>query len=152
MTHDDTSFVFTAQDILQNDAVALDWVFRLSFITDLMNALLCIQNSPLQQHGRLTSKCCYIDKRFLLKVGDYGLSGLYDAGTTVSEPADLLWTAPELLRASQKTGIKLATPEGDVFSFAIILQEIILRESPYYLNNITVDRKRCTKNVVFLQQ
>ena len=40
-----------------------------------------------------------------------------------------LWTAPELLRA--KVPPSKGTQKGDVFSYAIILQEIFMRDSPY---------------------
>ncbi|OWA52165.1 Atrial natriuretic peptide receptor 2 [Hypsibius exemplaris] len=130
----------TLQDVLQNDAVALDWVFRISFINDIVSAMLYLQASPIVQHGRLTSRSCFIDKRFLLKVGDYGLPSFYDGVKTPTEPGDLLWTAPEILRAKDTTSRQSeASSEGDVFAFAIILSEIILRESPYFLNNTTVD-------------
>lgn len=40
--------------------------------------------------------------------------------------AELLWTAPELLRGSGKASFK-----GDVFSLGIILQEVLTRGPPY---------------------
>ncbi|OWA52164.1 Atrial natriuretic peptide receptor 2 [Hypsibius exemplaris] len=122
----------TLQDVLQNEVVTLDWVFRFSFIHDIVSALLYLQASPLLLHGRLTSRCCFIDKRFLLKIGDFGLPSLYDStSNTAAKPFDLLCTAPELLRSMHCGGRARATTEGDV-----ILSEIILRESPYFFNNI----------------
>jgi hypothetical protein len=45
----------------------------------------------------------------------------------------MLWTSPELLR---KTGGKPVTdggtPKGDVFSFAIILHEMLFKLGPWY--------------------
>ena len=43
--------------------------------------------------------------------------------------SELLWTAPELLRSDDL--LYKGTPKADVFSFAIILQEVILRSHPY---------------------
>ena len=41
----------------------------------------------------------------------------------------LLWTAPEILRMSNP--LSCGTQRGDVYSYGIILQEILLRDTPY---------------------
>jgi len=43
-----------------------------------------------------------------------------------------LWTAPELLRMTTRP--INGTQKADVYSFAIILQEIMFRAEPYFLN------------------
>jgi len=48
---------------------------------------------------------------------------------------DLLWTAPELLRMTQRP--TNGTQKGDVYSFAIILQEISYRAPPYFCDTIS---------------
>jgi len=45
---------------------------------------------------------------------------------------DLLWTAPEILRMTDRP--VNGTIKGDVYSFAIILQEFHTREGPYSAN------------------
>jgi len=45
---------------------------------------------------------------------------------------DQLWTAPELLRMTSRP--VNGTQKGDVYSFAIILQEIIFRAAPYFID------------------
>lgn len=42
---------------------------------------------------------------------------------------DLLWKAPELLRDDSL--MLKGTQTGDVFSFAIIMQEVVVRGAPY---------------------
>lgn len=42
---------------------------------------------------------------------------------------DLLWTAPEFLR--DVTSSRKGTSKGDVYSFSIILQEVVVRGPPY---------------------
>lgn len=48
---------------------------------------------------------------------------------------DLLWTAPELLRESNGAG--RGSQPGDVFAFAIIMQEVIVRGEPYCMLALT---------------
>lgn len=43
------------------------------------------------------------------------------------ENVALLWTAPELLREDNIQG----SQAGDVFSFGIVLQEVMIRDKPY---------------------
>jgi len=48
---------------------------------------------------------------------------------------DQLWTAPELLRMTTRP--INGTQKADVYSFAIILQEIMFREEPYFIDTDT---------------
>jgi len=43
-----------------------------------------------------------------------------------------LWTAPELLRMTTRP--INGTQKGDVYSFAIIMQEIVFRSAPYFID------------------
>lgn len=52
-----------------------------------------------------------------------------------SVAAELLWTAPEILRGADK---QVGSQKGDVFSFGIILEEIILRGGPYEEASMTL--------------
>ena len=52
-----------------------------------------------------------------------------------------LWTAPELLRATARP--INGTQKADVYSFAIILQEIMFRAEPYFLS---IDPPRRTRH------
>lgn len=62
--------------------------------------------------------------------------------------SDLFWTAPEFLRdlASSRKG----TYKGDVYSFSIILQEVVVRGPPYCMLGLPAEgvyasqrRRRC---------
>lgn len=56
--------------------------------------------------------------------------------------ADLLWTAPELLRHPnlQKKG----TQPGDVYSFGIIMQEVVVRGEPFCMLALSPEGNACT--------
>jgi len=49
--------------------------------------------------------------------------------------SDMLWTAPEILIEMNKEGGKFVsgTQKGDVYSFAIIVQEILYHEGPFFV-------------------
>ncbi|XP_052233271.1 atrial natriuretic peptide receptor 1-like [Dreissena polymorpha] len=127
------------QDMLQNDSIELDWAFKYSLINDIIKGMLYLHSSPLKLHGRLSSTNCVIDARFALKLTDYGPHLLLEADREVERKeclndrtyniGKLLWTAPEHLRGA--TGFIGASQKGDIYSFAIILQEIAMRSGPF---------------------
>jgi hypothetical protein len=50
---------------------------------------------------------------------------------TCAGATDLLWTAPELLRTPPRLWPLYGTKAGDVFSFGILLHELVQHEGPY---------------------
>lgn len=142
------------RDLLQNDEISIDWPFRFCIMSDIIEAMAYLHSTPLQCHGHLKSTNCVIDGRFVVKITDFGLRELarqaerdqenQQTSTTV-DCKTLLWTAPELLRGDESGGgassvtfnppssaiLCLGTQKGDVYSFSIILQEIITRSAPF---------------------
>ncbi|KAL1023443.1 hypothetical protein UPYG_G00040910 [Umbra pygmaea] len=131
-------------DILANPNMRLDWMFKSSLLIDLIKGMKYLHMHGLS-HGRLKSPNCLVDGRFVLKVSDYGYTTILHSQNLSprEEPEDLLWTAPELLRKPQRGG----SFAGDVYSFAIIIQEVILRSAPYAMMDMPateiIDRVRC---------
>ncbi|KAJ7990637.1 hypothetical protein DPEC_G00302460 [Dallia pectoralis] len=119
------------QDLLRNHDVKLDWMFKSSLLLDLIKGMkyLHLREFP---HGRLKSRNCVVDGRFVLKITDYGFNELLEsqkASKSVVPPEDQFWTAPEFLRDAEI--FHKGTYKGDVYSFAIILQEVVVRGAPY---------------------
>lgn len=116
-------------DVLSRSSMQMDSFFMFSLIRDISNGLSFIHNSFLKCHGHLTSRCCLIDDRWQVKISGYGLKSV----RTFVDPKkdDLLWTAPEHLRSESSE----RTPEGDIYSFAIICAEILTRTSAFDLEN-----------------
>ena len=119
------------QDLLQNETIRLDWPFRYSIINDIVDGLTHLHSSPIQFHGRLKSSNCVIDNRFVVKLTDFGLPTLLAAVEFEENvnPRLLLWTAPEHLRT--KHPLLSGSQKGDIYSLAIIFQEIITRCGPF---------------------
>lgn len=102
--------------------------------------LVYIHKTSLGSHGGLKSSNCLVDGRWTLKISGYGLYALKSRNST-SDIGDyekykkMLWTAPELLRSPNRP--RYGTPKGDVYSFAIILQELVFRNMPFFLDLMT---------------
>ncbi|XP_041850798.1 retinal guanylyl cyclase 2 [Melanotaenia boesemani] len=125
------------QDLLRNEDVKLDWMFKSSLLLDLIKGMKYLHHREFP-HGRLKSRNCVVDGRFVLKITDYGFNELLESQKApLEEPPteDLFWTAPELLRdlASSRKG----TFKADVYSFSIILQEVVVRGPPYCMLDLS---------------
>uniref|UniRef100_A0A8C9UQ92 Guanylate cyclase n=1 Tax=Spermophilus dauricus TaxID=99837 RepID=A0A8C9UQ92_SPEDA len=117
------------EDLLRNEALQLDWTFKAALLLDLIRGMRYLHHRHFP-HGRLKSRNCVVDGRFVLKVTDHGYAELLDAQRSAPPaPEELLWTAPELLR--EPGGPRQGTLKGDIFSIGIILQEVLTRSPPY---------------------
>uniref|UniRef100_A0AAX7TA97 Guanylate cyclase n=1 Tax=Astatotilapia calliptera TaxID=8154 RepID=A0AAX7TA97_ASTCA len=100
----------------------MDWEFKISVMYDIAKGMSYLHASDIQVHGRLKSTNCVVDNRMVVKITDFGDA----ANKNPPEISFYLWTAPEHLR-NEGTSQK-----GDVYSFAIIAQEIVLRKNTFY--------------------
>uniref|UniRef100_A0A7M4EWQ7 Guanylate cyclase n=1 Tax=Crocodylus porosus TaxID=8502 RepID=A0A7M4EWQ7_CROPO len=117
------------QDVLRNSDIELDWIFKLSFAYDIANGMLFIHSGPLNSHGNLKPANCLVDNGMQVKLSGFGLwefkygkkCQVITEKTTKYD--ELYWTAPELLRLEEYPF--QGTQKGDVYSFAIIMKELI---------------------------
>uniref|UniRef100_A0A8B9EWW9 Atrial natriuretic peptide receptor 2 n=1 Tax=Amazona collaria TaxID=241587 RepID=A0A8B9EWW9_9PSIT len=136
------------QDVLENESINLDWMFRHSLINDIVKGMAFLHNSIIGHHGSLKSSNCVVDSRFVLKITDYGLASFRspcDGEDTHALYAKKLWTAPELLQKG-----RLPTPgmqKADVYSFGIIVQEVALRNGPFYIEGMDLSPKEIVQKV-----
>ncbi len=93
-----------------------------------------MHNSVSICHGSLKSTNCLINERFNVKITDYGLNVFPVHPPALSEDEShyrlMLWTAPEILRGPI-IRFRKGTKPGDVYSYAIIMQEILTRSEPF---------------------
>ncbi|XP_029898974.1 retinal guanylyl cyclase 2 isoform X4 [Aquila chrysaetos chrysaetos] len=128
-----------------------DWVWLKKIETGAVHNLRQSSTSVLRKgirylhhrdfaHGRLKSRNCVVDGRFVLKITDYGYNELLEAQKCPCiqpPPEELLWTAPELLRDPDM--LRKGTFKGDIYSFAIILQEVVVRGPPYCMSELSAE-------------
>uniref|UniRef100_A0A8C8WPQ8 guanylate cyclase n=1 Tax=Panthera leo TaxID=9689 RepID=A0A8C8WPQ8_PANLE len=126
------------EDLLRNEALRLDWTFKASLLLDLIRGMRYLHHRHFP-HGRLKSRNCVVDGRFVLKVTDHGYAELLDVQTVwpCLVTAELLWTAPELLRGPGAPG--RGTLKADIFSIGIILQEVLTRGPPYCSSGLSAE-------------
>ncbi|XP_026883147.2 atrial natriuretic peptide receptor 2 [Electrophorus electricus] len=136
------------QDILENESINLDWMFRFSLINDIVKGMNYLHNSYIGSHGNLKSSNCVVDSRFVLKITDYGLASFrssFENEDSHELYARKLWTAPELLIYDRPPA--QGTQQGDVYSFGIILQEIALRNGTFYVEGMDLSPKEIIQKV-----
>ncbi|XP_044287369.1 guanylate cyclase 2G-like [Varanus komodoensis] len=137
------------KDVLRHSDIELDWIFKISFAYDIVNGMLFIHNSPLKSHGNLKPTNCLVDSRMQVKLCGFGLwefkygresRVVTEEGTSY---ADLYWTAPELLRMGEYPFH--GTQKGDVYSFAIIMRELIHNQEDGPFQDLNKDAEEIIK-------
>ncbi|XP_044037738.1 heat-stable enterotoxin receptor [Siniperca chuatsi] len=101
------------------DETFMDMEFKISVMYDIAKGMSYLHSSNIDVHGRLKSTNCVVDNRMVVKITDFGCH-------TILRPGRDVWTAPEHLR---KDGV---SQKGDVYSYAIIAHEIVMRRTPFY--------------------
>ncbi|XP_067852788.1 retinal guanylyl cyclase 2-like [Heptranchias perlo] len=127
------------EDLLRNEDVKLDWMFKSSLLLDLIKGMRYLHHREYV-HGNLKSRNCVVDGRFVLKVTDYGYTEVAEAQNIplVELPAkEYFWTAPEILR--KPNPLMKGTFSGDIYSFSIIMQEVVIRGPPYCMFEMSAE-------------
>uniref|UniRef100_A0A1I7TBX3 guanylate cyclase n=1 Tax=Caenorhabditis tropicalis TaxID=1561998 RepID=A0A1I7TBX3_9PELO len=128
------------KDVIAKSSINMDGFFIYCLMKDIASGLQYIHHSPIKQHGSLTSECCYINDRWQVKIGAYGLS--FMQGVEKRSEDSLLHTAPEVLRE----GLVNGSQAGDIYSFAIVCSELVGHCSAWNLEN----RKEEADEIIFM--
>ncbi|KAF9903561.1 hypothetical protein EC991_003727 [Linnemannia zychae] len=112
----------TLNEVLANPDLNFNWLFKLSFMSDISRGMEFLQNSKIQCHGDLRSSNCLVTSRWEVKVGGYGLSELMETQRTgyerpgsaaiVSTPIVTLTTAQGGTTGGGESGITLPNTGG----------------------------------------
>eukprot|EP01137_Pigoraptor_chileana_P000467 Opistho-2@36725 len=118
-------------DLFDQPDVVFDWPLRLSFALGASKGMEYLHSgTPPILHLDLKSPNLLVDEFMRLKVADFGLAAMKN-DKQFSKASNLclgsvLWMAPEMA-----TGSKPVSEKCDVYSFGIILWELLARSLPY---------------------
>jgi len=122
----------TLHDQLHPDegVCTMDWALRLKIAIGAAKGLAWLHHScnPRIIHRNISSKCILLDTDFEPRISDFGLARLMNPidthlSTFVNgEFGDLGYVAPEYAKTL------VATPKGDIYSFGIVLLELVTGE------------------------
>ncbi|XP_055006373.1 guanylate cyclase 2G isoform X2 [Boleophthalmus pectinirostris] len=116
------------KDIFASDA-ELDSMFKVSFAYDIVSGMEFLHKSCMKFHGNLKPSTCLVDSRLQIKLSGFGLWEFKNAhkkriaSLENHKYEEMYWTAPELLR--QVGHHCFGSPKGDVYSFAMIMWELM---------------------------
>lgn len=149
-------------DVLQDEKFNLTEDFKFSLSVDIASGMSFLHTLGII-HGNLRSSCCMLDSRWMVKIADWEYCRLYSVIHPTRNPiiwmrkdADEIgeyasafrdfWTAPEILKSSFT---RFPTNSSDVYSFAIILQEIFTRDDPYVEHADTMNPNEVLNTIKF---
>jgi serine/threonine protein kinase len=111
------------------DKTPLPWQIRISIATDICSALIFLHSSePCIIHGNLKPSKVLLDANFVAKLGDLGIPSLVQHSVDSADTSpvvcnnsheNLAYVDPEYLDTGK------LTPESDVYSFGIILLQLL---------------------------
>jgi serine/threonine protein kinase/ABC-type phosphate transport system substrate-binding protein len=132
-------------DLLQDNRITMTNDYKLALALDICSGMLFLHAQHFV-HGNLKASVCFVDNKWTVKVGDWEFLRLLTLENGKENAAYVteniysytfskqtitckdFWVAPEILRANYRC---FHTPQSDVYSFAILLQEIYSQEEPY---------------------
>jgi serine/threonine protein kinase len=110
-------------------AAQLSWTRRLNMALDAAKGVLALHShSPPMVHRDLKSPNLLVDQGWKIKICDFNLSKLIEESTRSSSVGGMLnprWLAPEVLTGGS------ATAASDVFSFGVVLWELLTWAIPW---------------------
>lgn len=114
------------KDILNNNAFKLPWLQKLQLLRSAsvgVNYLHSLQ--PVIVHRDLKPSNLLVDENWNVKVADFGFARIKEENTTMTRCGTPCWTAPEIIRGERYD------ERADVFSFGIIMWQLLTRRDPF---------------------
>jgi len=113
-------------DVLGDKSIEMDWDRKLQICMDVCKGMVYLhtRNPPII-HRDIKSLNVLVTKDWKSTIADFGLTKIKDKAMLSTRCGSPAWSAPEVLRGEPYD------EKADVFSFGIVLWEVISRQRPY---------------------
>lgn len=112
-------------DFLRRQETKLDFALLLKFGLDICNGMVYLHQNNII-HRDLKSANLLMDNNLVIKVADFGVARfLNQGGVMTAETGTYRWMAPEIMNHQSYD------QKADVFSFSIVLWELLTLKLPY---------------------
>lgn len=123
------------KSVLENNKITLTQKTKFRIILEIARGIYYLhKRNPIVYHRDLKSSNVLIDKHFTAKLCDFGISKTIEHPTQAMQTnsqSTPYWMAPEYILEGR------FTDKSDIYSFGILVWEIIIRDTlPYKNNNI----------------
>eukprot|EP00002_Diphylleia_rotans_P012994 TRINITY_DN2530_c1_g1_i4.p1 TRINITY_DN2530_c1_g1~~TRINITY_DN2530_c1_g1_i4.p1 ORF type:complete len:2539 (+),score=349.69 TRINITY_DN2530_c1_g1_i4:56-7672(+) len=116
----------TLYQLLHRKEVEISLRESLGFLCDIAKGMQYLHaSSPAILHRDLKSLNLLLDDRGHVKVSDFGMTALQGHETKERSSGSLYWMAPEVISGDKFTAA------ADVYSFGIVMWEVLSRRDPY---------------------
>jgi serine/threonine protein kinase len=114
------------KDILANHSTKLGYEKKMRLLQSAAMGVNHLHSlSPAIIHRDLKSSNLLVDENWNVKVADFGFARIKEENATMTRCGTPCWTAPEVLRGEKYS------EAADVFSFGIVMWEVLTRRQPY---------------------
>jgi serine/threonine protein kinase len=114
------------KEILINNSIKLTWQQKLGLLRSAALGINYLHSlHPVIVHRDLKPSNLLVDENWNVKVADFGFARIKEENATMTRCGTPCWTAPEVIRGEKYS------EKADVFSFGIIMWEVLTRKQPY---------------------
>jgi len=113
-------------DLLRDTSVKLSWRQRVRMLRSAALGINYLHSlHPVIVHRDLKPSNLLVDENMNVKVADFGFARIKEENATMTRCGTPCWTAPEVIRGEKYS------EKADVFSFGIIMWEVLTRKQPF---------------------